>query len=114
VAKQAKNRRVGRGGVAPPEHAQFKPGQSGNPKGRPQGTSLTAIIKRVLAEQDGNGTKADKLIEVAMRAARTGDFRVFKELIDRNDGKIADQIQADGKLRVEVVYVDANNPTDAE
>ena len=33
-AKQAK--RLGKGGIAPPEDHQFKPGQSGNPAGPPK------------------------------------------------------------------------------
>jgi hypothetical protein len=116
VAKQAKNR-AGKNGNVPPAHARFKPGQSGNPNGRPRETSLTAIIRRVLAEADEeHGTKGEKLIAVALRAADKGDFRYFKELIERNDGKVPDRIaDADGnKLIVEVQYVDAPRSTDTE
>ncbi len=111
MAKQAKIR-AGKNGNVPPAQHQFKPGESGNPKGRPTGTSLTAIIKRVLAEKDGEG--AERLIAVAVRQAHKGDFRFWNALIERNEGKVADHISADGKLTVEVVYVDAPNPTDAE
>lgn len=75
----------------PPKSKRFKRGVSGNPNGRPRGTSMTAIIRRVLSEPDKNfGTKADALIAIAVKAARKGDFRFFKELIDRHDGKVPD------------------------
>lgn len=97
----ANREKVGPG--RPPREHRFKPGNPGG--GRPPGTSLTAIIKRVLAEPEGNGTKADKLIAMAEKRARKGDFRFFKELIDRNDGKVPDQAVSTGKLVIEVSYV---------
>ena len=42
--------RVGYGN--PPVHARFKPGQSGNPKGRPKGTAnLSTDLRVELSEQ---------------------------------------------------------------
>lgn len=36
----------------PPKHTQFKPGQSGNPKGRsPQSPNMATIVRQVLGEQ---------------------------------------------------------------
>lgn len=35
--------------ISPPEHSKFKPGQSGNPNGRPKGTSnWSTIVRRLL------------------------------------------------------------------
>jgi hypothetical protein len=91
----------------PPARTRFAKGQSGNRNGRPKGTSLTEIIKRVLAEPDKkHGTKADALIAMAEKRARKGDFRFFKELIDRNDGKVADQNVTAGEMTITVRYVD--------
>jgi hypothetical protein len=102
--KQAKNRVSSRSGTAPPAEHQFKPGTSGNPHGRPSGTSLTAIIRSELAKPDRkHGTKADKLIAVAERQAMRGDFRFFKELIDRNDGKVPDHHEFSGTVDVNVL-----------
>ncbi len=95
--KQGENsEKVGKG--KPPVKNRFKPGQSGNPKGRPPGESLTTKINRVLDEPDAeHGTKADALISMAIRAAENGDFKFFKEIIDRRDGKVPDRIaNADG------------------
>ena len=75
----------------------FPKGVSGNPAGRPPGESLTTKLRRVLDEPEGNGTKADKLIEMAVQAARGGDFRYFSEIFDRIDGKVPDRMaNADG------------------
>ncbi len=75
----------------------IKKGEVRNPKGRPKGESLTTKIRRILDEPEGNGTKADKMMELAVQYARKGDFRFFKEIIDRMDGKVPDRIaNADG------------------
>lgn len=79
--KQANNR------PDPPEEHRFKPGQSGNPKGRPKGTSITARLRKVVEEDDA-GKVADALVKSAIDAAKTGDFRFWKEIVDRLDGPI--------------------------
>jgi hypothetical protein len=80
----------------PPVEHRFKPGNPGGP-GRPS-VSLTNIIREVLAKPDKkHGSRADALIAIAERRARRGDFRFFKEIIDRNDGKVPDRLaNADG------------------
>lgn len=73
----------------PPVEHQFKPGQSGNPKGRPKGTSLTARLRKALDKNDGE--LAELLIKVAIREAGKGKFSFFKEIMDRTDGKVAEK-----------------------
>jgi hypothetical protein len=76
----------------PPKHSQFKDGNPGGPGG-PNGESLTTKLKRILQRPiKGGGTEADALIEMAVKAARRRDFRFFKEIIDRNDGKVPDRL----------------------
>ena len=75
----------------PPKHTQFKPGQSGNRKGRPKGTqNFTTIARHRLAQPVvvREGAKVRKvsaldasfarLIEQALR----GDHRALKLLLD--------------------------------
>jgi hypothetical protein len=102
--KQRNNRGIGYGN--PPPGRPFQKGRSGNPNGRPKGVSLTTIIREVLAKPDKkHGTRGDALIAVAERRARKGDFRFFKEIIDRNDGKTPERFaNADGEnLTIEFI-----------
>lgn len=111
--RRATKPRAGKGGTIPPVAHRFKPGNSASP-GRPPGRTLTTIIREVLTDPDAkHGTKADALIALAMKRARAGDFRFFKEIIDRNDGKVAERVaNAVGeKLVIEVVRsARADNP----
>ena len=80
-------------GLRPP----WKPGQSGNPGGRPKGSGLTDIIRRVLSQPDESyGTKADRLITLCLEHAEKGDFRYFKEVIDRLEGPIPTKAEVTG------------------
>lgn len=83
MAKQCENSVEGRnGGTLRP----FKPGQSGNPSGRPKERPIAAAIKDLLDKDDGKATRA--LAEVGLKKALKGDFRFFKELAERIDGKV--------------------------
>ena len=94
MAKTGKHHAAGaspRSGKVPPPEKRWKPGQSGNPNGRPVSRPLTAALK-ALAEQDISvkaggktlaGTRLQLLAEIAWRKAMSGDFRYFKELLDR-------------------------------
>ena len=80
----------------PPVAAQFKPGKSGNPKGRPRGSrNLNAIIAEVLSakikiregEKVRHVTRIEALARKQLEAGLKGDqkaiqtcFRIAKEL----------------------------------
>ena len=70
----------------------FKPGQSGNPKGKPKGTiSLVSILKKKLSEMDRGSRKtfAELFIQkyLLKKAIVDEDMRIMKDVIDRIDGK---------------------------
>lgn len=79
-------------------------GKSGNPKGRPKGRTLTEDIRAELAKAPppeilrkyrglaGDVLSSELLAVVVVRKALQGDFRYFKEIIDRMDGKTAQPI----------------------
>ena len=80
----------------PPVHTRFKPGQSGNPTGRPKGSeNLKTLFERVLKEhislQDGNVTKkitkAEAVIRRVVIDALKGDSRSQQTLF-----RLAEQI----------------------
>lgn len=88
--------------------ALFKPGQSGNPAGQRPGPSLTTRLKLLLTEpvdpNDREGvTRGERLMELAIKAAEDGDYRFFKEILDRVEGKVPDQQFIYEQKREEIV-----------
>lgn len=76
----------------------FKPGDPRiNRKGRPLGRSLSEILREVLDEDapgsDGRPsgrTVKDVLARKAVRSALEGDFRFFKEILERTEGRVVE------------------------
>lgn len=74
----------------PPEEHQFKPGQSGNPKGRPKGSmSLKSILLSELAltmeaKEDGKTvkmTKGQAAVKVLVARALSGQPHAMRQLL---------------------------------
>lgn len=79
------------------EKGQFKPGQSGNPAGKPKGTKhLSTILKAMLNEEveiDGKMIKFDQaLIKRLLKKATEGDIKAIQEVFDRTEGKAKQEI----------------------
>jgi len=79
----------------PPKHTQFKPGESGNPKGRPKGTKNLAtdlseeLAEMIVVNEGGRQLKISKqraIIKSLLAKALKGDTRaatvLLKLLID--------------------------------
>lgn len=73
----------------PPTHGQFKPGQSGNPGGRPKGAvTLTNLIakamnEKVVVHEGGRRrkiTKGEAIAKQLVNKAASGDLRAIREL----------------------------------
>lgn len=77
----------------PPVEYQFKPGQSGNPKGRPKGASVRDIVQR-LANQaiaddcakrrkfDPRTSKLEAALAIVFARAEDGDGRATRTVIE--------------------------------
>ena len=81
----------------------FKPGQSGNPNGRPKGTfSIVGMIKEKLQEkpEGQKETYAQLLVKKYMHKALVeGDRKILTDLVDRIDGKAIQRLAGeDGPL----------------
>ena len=75
----------------PPESTRFKPGQSGNPNGRPKGvqnfeTDLQQTLRAPVEIKNANGTRTITVQQAALHTlaakAREGDTRAIQQLIN--------------------------------
>ena len=82
-----KDYKVGYG--KPPKHTQFRPGQSGNPEGRPKDSrNVKDVLKEVanepiLVKENGESiivSKKEALVRTLFAKALNGDMRATREL----------------------------------
>ena len=83
----------------------FKPGQSGNPKGRPRKPhALTDQLRLVSNKRDENGlTHKRKWAEKMWALAEAGDLEASQLIIDRLDGSVIQEVQQGGEIVVKVI-----------
>lgn len=105
------NRVSPRSGVPAPKKWRWKPGHSGNPKGRPPRTaSLTTLLKEELQKVcpfDKKGrTWNQRLVLSIMRQAVRGNKSAMSEIWNRADGRVLMPVGLTGGERpiVHVVY----------
>jgi hypothetical protein len=74
----------------PPAHSRFKPGQSGNPKGKPKGRKsyrriVAAVLNEKIAVNTPRGrkrmTKLEALIQTSMNHALKGDPKATDHIL---------------------------------
>jgi len=92
------------GNKSPPTHTQFKPGQSGNPKGRPKARrsfvteildELEELVNGAVGAEKFTITKRQAIAKFLVERALEGDVRVAMMLIEIT--RRADERQADEK-----------------
>lgn len=90
------------------ERHKFKPGQSGNPNGRPKKIpNLEKIIGEVLGDEDDPDSKIRKIVEtLADRAIKRGDTRAVDILFDRLAGKAKQSISFEDTNPVRTIILD--------
>jgi hypothetical protein len=77
------------------EPYKFKPGQSGNPSGRPKGTPVTDALRTALSDP----AELSRFITAILKKAKKGDVKAFQAVADRLEGKPAQALtlgDADG------------------
>ncbi len=72
----------------------WKPGQSGNPGGRPKTKLITQAYQELLMEIDPKTgkTKATLIAEKTLKEALKGNLAAVKEATDRTEGKVLQQL----------------------
>ena len=102
---------------------QWKPGQSGNPAGRPKSPSLRERLVTVLERQakdvpyaaklledlslDDGATVGDVVASALCVAAISGNAALMKDIFDRIDGKPHESVKHDLKGNITVRFKDA-------
>jgi hypothetical protein len=84
------------------EGHKFKPGESGNPAGRPRTRGLVAALRSAVAETIPDGRTieqaiADELVNEALRGRRR--LPAIAEIFDRLEGKAKQSVDLDVKER---------------
>lgn len=75
----------------------WKPGQSGNPGGRPKGSSLTKRLRQALDANDGK--LAEIVVKVLLREAAKGKYQHLREVLDRVDGKVVQRVELNATVQ---------------
>ncbi len=98
---------AGNGGVVPPLETRWKPGQSGNPKGRPKGalTSFDKLLEQELERMvDGDESLGDngrisrrrRLVRSLLDSIERGDYRAAKPFLDRIWPQVKEETKVGG------------------
>jgi hypothetical protein len=69
----------------------FRPGQSGNPGGRPKKKPITEIYERILA-QDRNCKDIEAAVLKMIRSGRAETIAALREMADRLEGKVSGKV----------------------
>ncbi len=89
----------------------WKPGQSGNPAGRPRGTENSATrLRRLLdavqkakspvTKQDEEFTTLELMDAAMISRALRGDVIAYREILDRAEGKVPTKQEVSGQLEL--------------
>ena len=84
----------------------WKPGECGNPKGRPRGSVnlLQRIREKLLELPEGDRQAlADAAAEAYAKAMAHGDIRHIQDFLDRDEGKPTQPIDLNGALEIQTI-----------
>jgi hypothetical protein len=77
----------------------FKPGQSGNPAGRPKSITLSEAIRLQLAQTfNDSRTYAEEIALVLCVTAAKGNVNAAREIADRTEGKPTTRVDLDMRV----------------
>jgi hypothetical protein len=108
--KQANIRPSPINGLPPPAQHQWKPGQSGNPAGRPKNISAWERLLALLEKREingkplGNRQVADLIAEAILKGILKGNSRLIINFLDRTEGKVPDRVAGANGDAIEHVH----------
>jgi len=100
------------------EESRFKPGQSGNPSGRPKSIAKL-VTERLNAPRDDGTTLADQLVEELLNDARSEDTSIRlptrRELLSRIYPAVSKHaLESDPDSKLEISWKSSGGETDSE
>jgi hypothetical protein len=97
---------------------RFQKGKSGNPKGRPKSITISEAYRQSLSKlvpNDPEGrTFTQKIADLMVQRASTGDVQAAKEITDRIEGKARQAIDVDMKVTSWREYARAHGLNEAD
>ena len=91
-----------------PEHTKWKPGQSGNPNGRPKKLpDLDKLMAEVLGPNKEGRDGMQIIIEALLKKAAKGDVKAAELLLNRGYGKAKQFISMNHEGGVNLVFEQA-------
>jgi hypothetical protein len=73
---------------------QFKPGQSGNPDGRPKKRLIDDLLEEILGNNESE--VAGVIAQALVKRARKGDVRAIQLAVERTQGKARQPVEVSG------------------
>lgn len=86
----------------------FKPGQSGNPKGRV--VKNVSIVKAVIRRLENNPEEIDDIAQALINMAKKTSLTqlgAIQEMMNRVDGKVAETHKIEGELPIRLIFMPA-------
>lgn len=94
------------GGAPQLDPYKFKPGQSGNPSGRPKKKPITEMYEKLL-EDPGFLMDLEKSIRTMVKSGRMVGQLQLKEMTERVEGKVTQPIEAEISVSLADVIAEA-------
>lgn len=76
------------------EERKWKPGESGNPNGRPRKKPITELYERILSDPE-NLAQIERAVTKALSKGQMAMVLQLREMTDRIEGKVMQPIEAD-------------------
>jgi len=74
----------------------FQPGQSGNPGGRPKGTSITSQLRKLLDQMVAGKHISEAVAQAWLKKALKGSYHHLREMLERTEGKVPNKNENTG------------------
>ena len=89
------------------KEAQWKKGESGNPKGRPKKElTIPHILREILNEEIDGKTRSEIIMQRVVQKAYDGDSWAVQFIADRTEGKPSQHLQVETSKPIKVFDID--------